>query len=366
MYNINQKRLIDTFLDCVKIPSPSWKEDKIIEYIIKACEKLKIPTKKIPCGNSYNLLARLEGDPKRTPILLCCHTDTVHPCEKITPVIKNGRIYSDGTSVLGGDDKSAVAAFLEAVRYVRENNIAHGTVEILFTCAEEIGLYGMKGMDLSLLKSKYGFIFDCGGPIGSVIVKAPYQIIMKVGVTGKAAHAGIEPEKGINAIRVLSQIIAELPNGRLDHETTTSVGLISGGKATNIVPEYAEMSLEIRSIDRKKLKQVECEIKSIIKKTVSAAKARAEITSTLEYPGFSIKESDPVIKLAASATKRAGLKLVITSTGGGSDTNILNHAGLKSLNLSIGMQKVHTTDEFILIDDMVKGTRFVIALIESA
>jgi tripeptide aminopeptidase len=365
MVQLNRERLISTFIDLVKIPSPSWNETEIIEYLIKRFKKLDAEIIKFPCGNSFNLLVRFKGNTDKKSILLSAHMDTVVPCEKITPLIEKDRITSDGTSVLGADDKAAIAIILETLHHVIENKLNHPPIELLFSCAEEVGLEGIKCFDMKELNSKMAFVFDNGGAVGKVIVKAPYHETINIGIKGKAAHAGMAPEQGINAINILAEIIVRLPSGRLDDETTMNIGTIQGGKATNIVAENAECKLEIRSINISKLKKYDKQVKSEAKKITRSHKAKITINSNMEYSGFALKNNEPVVMIAVTALKKIGIKAKITSSGGGSDTNIFNKSGIKAVNLSCGMQKIHTTGEFIYIADLIKGARLVLSIIET-
>lgn len=364
MYNVNRDRLIGTFVDLVKIPSPSWNEAKVLEYITRNLKSLGIGAEKVKCGQSYNLLARLPGTQPRPVICFSCHMDTVTPCEGVRPVVGKTKITSDGSTILGADDKAAVAAFLEAMRVLKEEGAEHGPIELLFSCAEEVGLQGIKGFDLSMLAARYAFVFDSGGEIGRVILKAPYHMKMDVTVSGKSAHAGMEPEKGISAIRVLSEIITRIPHGRIDEESTVNVGVIQGGRATNIVAEEAMMKLEGRSLSLKKLRDIEDDIRLIIKSTVKERGGRAGIKRMMAYEGFSIRESDRIVKIVTSALGRIGIAPKFETSGGGSDTNILNKAGIRAINLSIGMRNVHSRKEYIEIRDLVNGARLVRALVD--
>ena len=366
MHKINKDRLISTFLDLVSISSPSWKEHSVMDYIEKRLSKLGIGFRELPCGGSFNLLADMQGTTPQQAILLSGHMDTVGPCDKISPVVTETRITSDGTSILGSDDKAAIAMFLEAFEVIREKNIPHGNVEMLLTCAEEVGLQGIKQFDMSLLKSRLGFVLDSGGPVGTMIMKAPYQYSMEIRVKGKAAHAGMEPEKGISAIVVLAAIISQLPNGRLDEETTINVGIISGGKATNIVAEESYCKLEMRSIDQKKIKSLEAGVRETAKEVARSFGAKVHINRAVEYPGFTLKDTAPVVRLAERAMRSIRLNPKHIISGGGSDTNIFNKSGIHAINLSCGMQNVHTTGEFIMTKDLVKGAELVLALIEEA
>jgi tripeptide aminopeptidase len=358
----NSERLINTFLDLVRISSPSWKEEGVIRYIERAAMQLGYEAKRYPCGESFNLVVSIPGDNTKKPILFGAHTDTVTPCENIKPIVTAAKISSDGNTILGGDDKAAVAAFIEAMRVIRESGMSTPPLEFIFTCAEEIGLKGMKGMEVKNLRSKRGFMFDCSGPIGTVIVKAPSQIVFKVEITGRAAHAGIEPEKGVSAIDCLADIVTKIPKGRLDKETTSNIGVVSGGRATNIVAEKASFDMEVRSLNPKKLSALKTKIVGIMKKVAKSHKAKIRIDSFVEYAGFSIPHTDPLVQTVSRACTAIKLKPVIGSSGGGSDTNVLNGKGVRAVNLSIGMANVHSTREFIMKKDIIKGCALVLSI----
>jgi tripeptide aminopeptidase len=364
-FEINSERLINTFITLVKIPSPSWKEGDLTSHVVESLSSLGLECELFPCGQSNNLLARLPGK-GGVPVLFSSHMDTVGPCEKINPIINKTRITSDGTSVLGSDDKSAIAMFIEALAVIKEKNLPHGPIEFLFTCAEEIGLVGAKSFDMSRLNAKYAFVFDCGGPVGTVILKAPYQTTISVSIKGRAAHAGIEPEKGVSAIAVAADIISSLPCGRIDEETTMNIGVIKGGTANNIVAENAEFTMEIRSIDRKKLARLETLVKDKVSKAAGKRGALHKTKMRLEYPGFSIRPESKIIRIVDEALKSIRIEPVHIASGGGSDTNIFNKAGIKAVNLSSGMSMVHTTSEYIRIKDLKNGARLVLSIIEQA
>jgi len=365
-YPINSKRLISTFINLASIPSPSWNEHKVIAYIEKRLKKLGIKFEKYSCGASFNLLSVLDGGSPKKPVLLSAHMDTVTPCDKVNPIISGGKIMSDGTSVLGSDNKAAIAMFLEAFEVMRENSMPHGRIEMLLSCAEEVGLCGAKNFDISLLKAKTGYVLDSSGPIGAMILKAPYQYDLKLIVKGKAAHAGMEPEKGVNAIAALAGIISKLPNGRLDHETTINAGIISGGHATNVVAPEASCLFEMRSIDVKKIKELERNVRETAKQVCASFGARLYIEKTVQYHGFILKKNNPVVKYAEKAMRAVNIKPLYASSGGGSDTNIFNKSQINAVNLSSGMNNVHTTSEFIKIKDMIKGADLVLSLIDCA
>ncbi len=365
MYRINRKRLVKTFSELVRIPSPSWRENGIIEYIINSVKNLPVVAKKYSCGESHNLLLTVGGEKKRRPVLFSAHMDTVTPCENIKPVVDDKKISSDGTTILGSDDKAAIAIFLEGLRVIAETGMRHGPIEMLFSCAEEVGLCGIKCFDMSILKSRCAFVFDSDGRIGKIVLRAPYHSTMKITAVGKAAHAGMEPEKGINAIKVLSEIITRLPSGRIDFETTLNVGTITGGRATNIVAEEAACVLEVRSINKKKLLLNEAIVRQTARDIAAQSGARCTVTRNLEYSGFSIRENDPIVRIAANAMRRVGIAHQFEVSGGGSDTNVFNRAGIKAVNVSAGMQRVHTAQEFILIKDLMDGANLLLSIVHA-
>lgn len=364
MVEINRERLVKTFLDLVAIPSPSWEEHEVISYIEQNVNEYGAHCQRFPCRESFNLLVTLKGNRKGKTALFSCHTDTVVPCHNVHPIVTEMKIASDGTTILGADDKAAVAVFIEAIRNLKEKNLPHADVEFLFSCAEEIGLYGIKNFPLKKLKAKYAFVFDSGGDIGSIVLRAPFHLTYRVYVKGKSAHAGIEPEKGISAIRVMSEMIQAIPHGRVDNETTINVGIVEGGLATNIVAENAEMALEIRSLKKEKLKKFDDKISTIFRAIAKKNRASVKIKKTMEYEGFSLSKENRVVQIAANAIASLGIIPRFEVSGGGSDTNIINKAGIEAVNLSIGMRNVHSKKEFIKINDLIRGTKLVHAIIE--
>jgi tripeptide aminopeptidase len=288
--------------------------------------------------------------------------DTVGPGKGVKPIIENGTITSDGTTVLGGDDKSGVAVILEVLQVLSEQDWK-GSLEVALTVSEESGLKGAKGLAGSALRAREGIVLDSGGPIGTIVVSAPSQEKIKAVVHGKTAHAGVEPEKGINAIVVAAEAIAAMPLGRIDEETTANIGRIQGGKVTNIVPDRVELDGEARSHDEQKLK---AQMQSMIEPLQQAAKrhgATVEIDVDRSYSAFRLSEEDNIVRRAMSAADTLDLTPLLVPSGGGSDANIFNAAGIATINISTGMDKVHTTDERIAVDDLVKSAEFLLAIV---
>jgi tripeptide aminopeptidase len=290
--------------------------------------------------------------------------DTVEPGENIKPVIHDGIIYSDGTTILGGDDKAGIAAILEAVRYMKDNNLPHGDIEVAFTICEEGGMLGAKNLDYSWLRSKFAFVLDSGGSVGTVITQAPAQYKTLTTIKGKAAHAGVAPEKGISAIQAAAKAIDSMRLLRIDEETTANVGIISGGSATNIVCDKVELAMEARSLVRSK---VEAQAKHMLECIENACKyygAEHETNQYLNYAEINLPKDAEVIKLVDAAIKKIGVETILKSTGGGSDTNVMSGKGLQAITLGIGMSNVHTTSEYIAISDIEKTAELVAAIIQ--
>ncbi|HWI55382.1 MAG TPA: M20/M25/M40 family metallo-hydrolase, partial [Desulfobacteria bacterium] len=314
-----------------------------------------------------NIIATLKGNVPNAPTLLfSAHMDTVEPGRGVQPVIKDDVIYSDGTTVLGSDDKAGIAAVLEALQTIRDEELPHGDIEIVFTVSEEVGLLGAKNLDYKRLKAVYGFVTDCDGSAGTIITKAPSQHRITASIIGKAAHAGINPEVGVNAIYVASSAISKMQLGRIDEETTANIGVIQGGKATNIIPELVNIEGETRSIDPDKLEEQTNKIVKTLEEVAVEMGAKAIVKTELLYPRLKLEESDKAVALAVRAAENLGLKPVLVSTGGGSDANIFNGYGIPTVNLGIGMSKVHSTEEFIKIEDLVMNAGYVLEIIKAA
>jgi tripeptide aminopeptidase len=367
---INKDRIVKEFIELVKIDSLSLNERQMADRLRSKLEAMGLTVTEDDTGtkiggNTGNLLCNIKGEKDVPAILLMAHMDTVIPGIGKTPVIEGNIIKSSGNTILGGDDVAGIVCILEAIRTIKEKSIPHGDIQIAFTVAEEIGLLGAKNLNYDKIIAKYGFVMDDGGRIGNVAVTAPSQNKIEVIVKGKAAHAGVEPEKGINAIQIAAEAISQMKLGRIDSETTANVGIISGGQATNIICDRIEIKAEARSRDEEKLKaqtehMQECFI-SAAKKYGGSIDYKAE----LMYPSFNIKNSDKIISFLTSASIATGIDLKLEATGGGSDTNIINGKGIQAVDISVGMDKVHSVEEQICIDDMVKAAEFITGIIRS-
>lgn len=368
---INEARLLQQFLELVKINSPTNNEREIADYLKGKLIALGLSVfednvgAKIG-GNAGNIFALLPGNISAPRLLFSAHMDCVAPCLNVKPQVYADKITSDQTTILGADDKAGIAPILEALQTIIKQNIPHGDIQIIFTVSEEVSLNGSKNLDPNLLKADLGYVLDSSGRPGTIITKAPSQNKLKFSVRGKTAHAGIDPENGINAISVASKACAKIPVGRIDHETTANIGLISGGWATNIVPNLVEVICETRSLSTEKLKYQTDLMIDIFQTTAVASKTTVDITSENLYSAFTLTESSYVIALAKAATNALNLTPKLTSTGGGSDANYFNTYNVPCAVLGIGMQKVHTNEEFILLEDLYNNAKLICEIIKTA
>jgi len=372
---IDRDRLADTFRQLVQMDSPSREEGAVADWIKRTLKKevgadvIEDQSRNQTGSESGNIIVRIPGTEKVTPLFFNAHLDTVEPGRGIKVIFKDGVFQSDGTTVLGGDDKAAVAILIEVARLLKEYRVSHGPIEFLFTVCEEIGLLGAKSLDPALLEAKAGYALDSSDP-EILINQAPCAVRFKIRVVGRAAHAGLNPELGINAIQVAARALAEIPLGRIDELTTANVGLIRGGKATNIVPEEVELEGEVRSHNPRKLREVRDQILEIFHRVAQdfgpvenagLPLIKAEVID--DYPLMSVSEEHPLVATAEKVAKELGRKLRPGMTGGGSDANIFNAKGLATVIMGIGMQNVHTTSEHIRLDDMVASAEFVLEII---
>ena len=369
---VNRDRLGETFKFLVEIDSISKEEDTISSEIKKILESLGAETvvdsagDKIG-GNSGNLIAKFKGNKQAPPLLHNAHMDTVEPGKGITAVLEEGIFTSDGTTILGADDKSAIAILLETVKIIQENDLPYGPIELVLTVCEEIGLLGAKHLDLSLINAEYGYSLDATDTEG-IVTRAPSANRLEFKIHGKDAHAGAAPEKGINAISLASKAIAKLEIGRIDRETTCNIGMIEGGIAINIVPNLVTVKGEARSHDEEKLSKITNEIVSSFKEIVENYKSddglpRLEVHVEKDFSRTYIPDEHPVVSLACKAAENLGRKMVAKTTGGGADANIFFGKGIVTGVLGTGMRDMHTVRESVRLDDMVKTVELLLEII---
>jgi len=358
---INEERLLHTFLDLVRIDSPSGHEEAMGRELAGRLAALGLTVERDASGN---VIGRLHGDkPDGDWLLVNAHMDTVGKDRGITPVIRDGVIYSDGSTILGADDKSGVAIILEVLQVLKERKMPHRPLEVLFTVEEETHLGREGRIDLARLRAREGVVLDSGGPIGTFIISAPSQDKLEATVRGRAAHAGAEPEKGINAIRVAAEAIVGMPLGRIDEETTANIGVIEGGTATNIVPELVTMKGMARSRDDAKLERQTAAMVRALEEAAARHGATVDVKVTRAYHSYRVAEDAPIRRKVEAAIRRVGLEPLPQPSGGGSDANIFNHAGIQCVPLSTGMADVHTKEEHIAIADMVACAKLLLEIV---
>ncbi len=356
----NKDRLKQLFFELVEIDSESGKERKMADHLKGKLFELGGEPYEDQAGEKMgteagNLICRIEGDNSKAPIILSAHMDTVKPGIGKKAIIDGDIIKSEGDTVLGSDDAGGIAAILEAVKAAQENYENHAPVEIVFTAYEEGGLNGSRRMDFDRLTSTKSYIFDSNGPVGTMIVEAPGQDKYNIKVEGKSAHAGLKPEEGINAIKVASDIVSQLELGRLDDKTTANIGVMKGGEATNVVCPLVELQGEARSRDEQRLKQVTDQIKEICEQVTEKYGAGLNFDSRRLYSAYNLDQEDEVVKHCLTSMEKLNLTPKFEATGGGSDANIFNANGIKTVNLGMGYEKVHTTDEYIPVKELERA-----------
>ncbi len=378
---INRERLAATFTELCEISSPSNQEGTIA-----ACLKEKFAALGADAiiedgsaaqtgSESGNLIVRFSGNlPEQEGLFFSCHMDTVGPADGVQ-VLRTGDIFtSKGETILGGDDKSGIAAILEFLTLLQETNSPHPMIEVVITTCEEVGLLGAKHLDYRQLQTKYGYALDSSG-IDHVIVGAPAANKIEIQIKGLAAHAGLCPEAGINALSLAADALSGLRMGRLDEESSRNFGLIQGGVATNIVPEQILLKGEVRSHSTEKLAVYTKEIRDTFERTVAdwqstpaTGDKRPSMTFTIvnDYPALTIADDTPVIKRMRKAAALAGKTLQYIVAGGGSDANIFCGYGLPTAIVATGMNKVHTVDEQLDLNDLVNLTELLHALATTA
>lgn len=371
MKRIDQERLVAEFLELVQIDSASKDERQIADALLLKLQELNLMVREDDAGSKIggtagNIIAVLDGGKPVPPLLFCAHMDRVQPGLGIKPQIQDGVLKSDGTTILAADDVAGICAILEALRVVKEQEIPHGRLEILFTVAEEGGLFGAKSLDVSAFKAEAGFFLDATGPVGTIVVQAPAQKGISSVIHGKAAHAGVAPENGISAIIVAAQAITKLNLGRIDHETTANIGIIRGGEATNIVPDRVELQGEARSRNGAKLEKQINHMSEVIRRTCTDYGITSEIEIIDSYSAFSLNQDDYVVQLACKAARNLNLEPRLESTGGGSDANVINALGIPSVVLGLGYEHVHTTAECLPISELKAAAAYVLSIIEAS
>lgn len=367
---INEERLLNEFFELVQIDSETKYEAEIAKVLKKkfsdlGVEVIEDDTTQQTGHGAGNLICTLPGTKEGVDtIYFTSHMDTVIPGKGVKPSIKDGYVITDGTTILGADDKAGLAVMLEVLQVLKENNIPHGTIQFIITVGEESGLVGAKVLDSSLVHAKFGYALDSDGKVGNIVVAAPTQAKVKATILGKTAHAGVAPEKGISAITMAAKAIAKMPLGRIDEETTANIGRFEGGGPTNIVCDRVEILAEARSLLPEKMEAQVQKMKDAFESVAKDMGGKAEVEIEVMYPGFKYGEGDHVVEVARRAASKIGRNSELSKSGGGSDANVIAGFGIPTVNLAVGYEEIHTTNERMPIEELNKLAEMVIAIIE--
>jgi len=354
------ERMVEQFLEMVRIPSESGNEAEMIAYLEREFSALGAEATVDGYGNLVAKLPAL-GCEGKDPVLLSCHADTVQPGTGIEPVLEDGVIRSKGDTILGADDKAGIAEMLEALRTAT----VRPPVEVAISRQEEVGLLGVKELDFSLISARRGFLLD-NDTLDTIVIGGPSYFAIDAEVKGRAAHAGMEPEKGINAILAAARAISALKLGRLDGETTANVGVISGGIIRNGVPDSASFLAECRSLDHGKAHALAEEMVGIITREVEAAGAEARVTMDCLCEAVDIPADSWTVELSKQALRTVGIEAETTFITGFTDASIYNNRGIEMAVVGIGARLEHSTKEHIHVADMEKALAMVVEILRLA
>jgi tripeptide aminopeptidase len=366
-------RLTELFLELCAIPSPPGQERAVADRVTRELDAIGLVWEEDDSGpgigsTAGNVVCRLPGRSEGgVPIFLCAHFDTVPLEAELEPVVgDDGVVRNARGTILGADNKSAVAVMIEAARRIVAERLPHAGVELLFTPMEEVGLIGATAFDVERLEARIGYVYDQAAPIGEVILGAPSAQELALRFHGRPAHAGMYPEEGRSAILAAARAIVDMPLGRIDELTSANVGLVRGGTARNIVPEWCELEAEVRSHDFERLGEV-------VQQLVDAASFAAAVSDcTLEtriepkYRGYRHRSDDLAVRIACDALARTGFEPRLTLSGGAADANVFTTRGLPCVNLSNGMVDIHTPDERIAVTDLERMVDVTLALVDVA
>jgi tripeptide aminopeptidase len=363
---VDRARLTATFSRLAAVDSPSLGEGAFARVLADELARMGWSVQNDATGpDTGNVIARCPGDPGLEPLLFTSHMDVVAPCRGVRPQVRDGWICSSGGTVLGADAKASVAALLEASRQLQALPRTP-PLELVFTWGEELCHQGAKALDLGRLRARRAFVLDGLVPVGTIVTAAPEYRSFSVRVVGRAAHAGVEPERGTSAIAVAARALAQLTWGRIDADTTTNVGTISGGSNRNAVPAEVHLTGEVRSHAPGVTAQVAERIKLTFEKAGADTGASVLVDQHREYAGYALASDSPVVRIAERAYNTLGGQASRVRSGGGSDANELNARSLPACVLGIGAEGCHTVDERIALQELVRLTDWVVAIIACA
>ncbi|MDQ0205632.1 M20/M25/M40 family metallo-hydrolase [Alkalicoccobacillus murimartini] len=371
---VNENRLKDEFIELVQIDSETGSEGEIAKVLKQKFEALGLDVYEdaaaektgYGAGNIIATLAASDENGTNSPIYFTSHMDTVLPGIGVKPQVKDGYVITDGTTILGADDKAGIAAMFEAIRLLKEQGMSHGVIQFVITVGEESGLIGARVLERDRLLAEYGYALDSDGPVGDIIVAAPTQAKINAKIYGRTAHAGVEPEKGISAITVAAKAVSRMPLGRIDKETTANIGRFEGGSQTNIVCDYVEVLAEARSLEESKLNKQVQKMKKGFEEAAELMGTSVEVDIQITYPGYKKSEADQVVQTAQAALTSIGRNPKLLESGGGSDANIISGLGIPTVNLAVGYEKIHTKEERMPLLELTKTVEAIVAITQHA
>lgn len=368
-YGIQEDRLLKEFIRWAKIDAPSQYEKNISEEILNKLEELGFTTQfdeahKQINGEVGNLYAYWEGtDTELEPIMFSTHMDTVLSTKGLQVEIRDGVIYSDGTTILGADDRAALAAYFEAIQSIQEQNIPCGPIELILTVNEQKGLTGSRYLQKSFVKSTRGYVFDSSGDVGQIIQQGPYSSKFILDVYGKASHIGLNPTEGNSAFHIASHIILNIQVGEIDKETLVNIGEIHGGELTSIIPGHVQLIGEVRAFTKERHDEILEEIFRVAKEEAEKQNGSVQAQILKKYSGFQINDQHDLVQNAVQAGEQLGLSYYQTRTLGGADTNNLNEHGIEVITLGNGFRNIHTFQEHISIENLNNTAKYTLELI---
>ncbi len=366
---LDADKIADEFCEFVRIDSLSGHELNMAQLLSQRLAELGLPARFDEAhrpleGEVGNLWSKLEATQPGLPtLMLNAHMDTVKPGCGIAPLRQGDTISSAGDTILGGDDKAGIAIILAVVRELLGTKPPHGDIHIVFTIAEEIGLFGAKHMDYDSFRADYALVLDGGREPGTIVTAAPSALRISYDITGRAAHSGVKPEEGISAIQAAAQGIAKMRLGRIDAETTCNIGIISGGQARNIIPPNCHIEGEARSHDPAKLEAQVRHMRDCLQQACDEVGATLEVQELSSYRAFAVPDEHPLVKVATDAARELGLEPKTERGGGGSDANIYNEHGIPAIILPIGSADPHTLKESVSVTNLGRCAEYLLAVI---
>lgn len=366
---MDEQKILEDFLNLVRIAGPSKSEKDVAGYVSKKLEDMDFSVREDDSGekidgNTGNIIAYKSSNYKTDlTLLFSSHMDTVKPCENVNPIVREKSVFSDGTTILGADDRAGINAILTGLERIFSSGMDYPNIEVVFTIAEEIGLYGSRYIDATKLKSKTGFVFDCSLSPGNIVSQTPSSVVFDITCKGRASHAAVAPEKGIHSIKIASNAISRLETGRLDEDTVFNIGTITGGTATNIVPEETAVKGEVRCFNEEKLTAVLENTKNVFKTEAEKLNGSIDFKIEPKYRGFNLTKENEAIKIISKAMENLKTECVFNKYTGGSDANNFIEKGIQTVNIGLGTQNVHSKQESIPIKNLVFASDLFVEII---